>query len=389
MASVQRHGRGYRIKVTAGRGQPARYVGGFRSKGAAELEAQRITLRARAALPVAPGQRLTLLDLLTRMVAARSGGTQPRDAWTLEQAEKRIKKHLRLGKWTHPEDMTPASIETWRTKNPKSVGVGRLLRALLNYAKDIHGQSVHPQAIALLRPHKPARRTPGALLTDQEAAAAQAAGDGLSASCGAVVHCLSTYGWRAITAAKMVVGDVTGDVIRCQIKGDHLLEHPLLAATMARLRPLLARDPGDPLFVSPETGNAWPTHSTGSISDRFPTLIGQPQYALKRYAISSMLERGMSLKAIQSFTGHMTISQLLRYARINEGKQREALQQLATIRESWNSAPAVQKLGPPGTTADNGTRRKTTGRVTKAGKRRRSATMHNRVRQQKTGVQGL
>jgi hypothetical protein len=62
-------------------------------------------------------------------------------------------------------------------------------------------------------------------------------------------------------------------------------------------------------------------------------LPGGGYYDLKRYAISTMLGRGVDAKAVASITGHRTVSLLLNtYARTNESRQQAALAAIAGAR---------------------------------------------------------
>ncbi len=211
-----------------------------------------------------------------------------------------------------------------------------MVRAVLRWASETLDQYVDPRALVALRPRPTGRRPRKELPTGAFMANWQRKADAASSSAGALVHCLATYGWRPITAADLVVGnlDLRAGMMTTTVKGGDVIRHPLLAKTMKRLRPLVeGRGKREPLFLNPGTGKAWdPSSSSGfSIVRWCRDYLCMSSYDLKRWAISSMLERKMEPQTVALFTGHRTLSQVLTYARTNEEKARKALASLGQI----------------------------------------------------------
>lgn len=339
MASIQRHGKGYRIKVQpGGRSTKPVYHTGYSSVLKAKNALEQIEAQELATRPKRFGKRMTIAEVLERYRASRETGPRPNDPYSLELACDRVTSHCARMVWLVPEDITPTAIEEWRAKTPRSRSAGIVLAVLLRYARDVHGQAVHPQALALLRPPRAVRTVEGPMLTDQQVATALKLATGIHESFGALVHCLARFGWRPITAGKMLVGDLVGDRIICRVKGGHTVEHPVPPETLAILQAITKdRKASEPLFIDPWTEKAWQLHGRGAIPNRIYRRLKVHSYDLKRYAATRLLDV-MPVHLARVFTGHKTDAQLQRYARTNEERKQAAV-------------AAMQLMGPPGTTS--------------------------------------
>lgn len=238
-------------------------------------------------------------------------------------------------------------------------GEHRLVKALVRFGAQL-GQPAD-QRVLLMRGPKRTRKPERPLLTPEQVAAlldrAEAAGE----ATGAIAHCLATYAHRPESIVKARVGDVdlARGMLTLAVKGGDTICHPILPATLARLAPLCAgRGPNEPLFIShlrgpskagakgplrpwqsgQEFASFWYKYIGGRVTapkDENGKPNGPPThpgvYELKRFAISSMLGRGLDAETIASITGHREAKTVLLYARTNEERQRDALAVLATL----------------------------------------------------------
>lgn len=298
------------------------------SKPLAELALAHAKRLEAAAAKHRPGTQLGIDVVIQRWQDAKLSGPQPNDEWSTKQAARRARNLCATMEWDSTAAITPAEITRWRKERPRSARLGAILRAILWWAKDHLEQQVADATLVALRPPRQLRKPEPPLMTPEQVEKLLAKARELSVSVHALLHALSIYGWRPITAAKMRVEHLVGDMIDCQIKGGDTIRHPLLPETLELLQPLIAgRKPGDPLFRQPTTGKAWKTHGTASIPVWCQKRLGFQVYDLKRYAISHLVDN-IPLKDAQSYTGHRTLAQLLRYARTNEKRQRNVLPKL-------------------------------------------------------------
>jgi hypothetical protein len=299
----------------------------YRRKDEALAKARELGVQVIARRPMQQGADLTMCELLTRYRVRRLG-EGARDSH-VDRAIARVASLCDSHGWRRPRDVTPSAVQEWR-QTGGSPRAGAMLRAVLRWGMEMLDQAVDPRALVALRPRAVRRRPKDQLPTAAQVAAWQAKADGYSASVGALIHCLSTYGWRPITAADLTVGDVDLDdsSIVTSVKGGDVVRHPLLPETVKRLRPLVAGRKGSaPLFIRPTVDAGWVAQSSlgGSIPRWCADALGMKSYDLKRWAISRMLDRGLPPQTVALFTGHRTIGQVLRYARTNDEQARAAL----------------------------------------------------------------
>lgn len=240
------------------------------------------------------------------------------------------------------------------------LGEHRLVKALVRFGAQV-GQPAD-QRVLLMRGPKRTRKPEKPLLKAEEVAALLDRAAEAGEATGAIAHCLATYGHRPESIVKVKVGDVdlTEGLLTLEVKGGDTIRHPLLPATLARLAPLCeGRGADEPLFLShlrgpapskDEKGPVRPWKSGQELASFWYKYIGgkvtvpkgadgKPKgkpthpgiYELKRFAISSMLGRGLDAETIASITGHREAKTVLLYARTNERKQRAALAILSQL----------------------------------------------------------
>lgn len=295
------------------------------------------------------------------------------DAWARSQADSPYSRQVRAAAvrvflatgWTTVGNLSRAALERWngqaggRAWKVPGRGVTRYwqyLRTVLRWAAEVHHVPVDPDVLALSPPRRP-RRPGRPLLTDREADTirAESMRHGLRAA--ALIDYLLTYGARPITACRLRVRDL--DLARCELtipdaKRSGGWVHPVLPDQAAVWRSLAAdAAPADaPLFPHPHDDRPWRIDHLGRASEvcnwyrnavvkrpiRLGLLPPHAIYDLKRYAITRALAEGLDSATVALFTGHMDLSQVLRYARTNAQRAIDALPAL-TRRPAPNPAP--------------------------------------------------
>lgn len=321
MATIEKVGKRHRIRQFVD--GKLRTVARCNTKAEALVIKARLDVEERARSSVVYGSQLPMAEVLARWRLDRIG--EGNDPLHTELAEVRLRNLCDARTWAGTASITPLSVSDYR-KDGGSPRTLSFLAGVLRWARDTLDQYVDPKVLPALRPGKAGRRPSPELLADDLVAGLERSARLMSASAGALVHCLSTYGWRPITAARLRVCDFdqVGGAITCQVKGGDEVRHLLLPETIEMLRARAAEaGPRAPLFLDPRTGTAWDLR--GGISRWSRDHLKTKVYDLKRYAISSMLDRGIPPQHIASFTGHRTVAQVLKYARTNEVRQRAAL----------------------------------------------------------------
>ncbi len=324
MPSIEPYHGGYRVRYReGGRGSPLKAtqkLGTKREAIQAEADIARM-LAARRSLTSRAGTRLPFDEVVTRWINARA---QPEGAYSKE-AGRWLLTTAKERSWLTTADLTPQEVAAWKAAKAHWNGRrGAVLRAVLRWAGEQLEQPVDPRSLVLLRPRQSQRPAPVGLLPVATVAGYEAKAAEQSASCRALVHCLSVYGWRPVTAARMTVAAVDLKAKRIDLgilKGGNAWSHPIFPATVDLLRPLLkGRKQSDPLFTAPRTGDAWGERY--GIIHWWHRMNGAGGiYVLKRYAISNMRRgrepwtRALTISEIQLFTGHLTASQVLGYFR--------------------------------------------------------------------------
>lgn len=306
----------------------------------AEVELRRIEARESAAKSIRAATAMDLLEVIGRWERAKIG--DGKDPEHIAEAALRARRLVETHGWKRTDDVTPVAAEAWRaTGSPRT---GAILRSILRWSWVVLDQPIHDRALALLSPGSRSRRPPRPLITAKQVADFEAKAALHSPGCRALVHCLATYGWRPITAARLLVGDVDlkAGTITTRVKGGDTVRHPLLPTTLSLLGPLVQdRDPKAPLFTDPRwEGKPWAkTGRSLSIPEWFTNnLVNRRKdstriYDLKRYAITEMLRNGMRREQVVIFTGHRVLSQLDTYLVGNDRTQSEALSALKRVQQ--------------------------------------------------------
>lgn len=314
MAWLQRHGRGWRVCWREGGIERRGPILAPKAVAAAAL--RQVEAEQAARRPVRRGEALTWEALCRRWQATRPVG---------RYREQALQMLLRLP-WRTPGEVTAAAVAA------QPPGRIRVIRSVLAYADGL-GLPIDPRA-ARQRPPAAPRRPEVPLLSDGAVEDLIARAEAWSPADGAIAHLIATYGHRAQSLVGLPAGgvDLEDGTITMEVKGGDRIRHPLLPATVARLRPLVeaAAGPAAPLFVGHlgkpwKDGRAWAAFFAHHVSG------SHGYYQLKRYAITRMLGLGLDAKTVASITGHRTVSLLLNtYARTNETRQRAAIAALAT-----------------------------------------------------------
>lgn len=256
--------------------------------------------------------------------------------------------------WTKTEDVSSAGVIAWHTRHGgKGSRKGGYLRAVLIWSRNNFHQQVDPVALELLKVTKSTRKVierPSAL----EVATWLASGKRYGENAFALLYHLRWYGWRPVTAAKMVIGDLalneTKIILRGLKRGGGDIEHPITEESAELLRKITkGRPPTDPVFLDPTTGKRWALR--GGIKNWWRKFIdSRPKkgiYNLKYEAISHMFACGLPPADIQNFTGHRDINQVMVYARTNDASRRVSLELFTAHKELPRRARVGHQEQPP------------------------------------------
>lgn len=323
MATLERAGKRWRVRQFVG-GKLVT-VASCATKPEAEVVLRRVEEEERARSSVVYASQIPLTEIIERWGADRiANGNDPLHT---AKALSRLRGIVTGRNWHSTAAVTPVAVGTYRQEggSPRACAI---LAGILRWAADTLDQYVHPKVLLALRPGRPGRKPSPVLMSAERVAEIEAIAGRESENAGALIHCLSTYGWRPITAARLTVQDFDAEAgtITCAVKGGDVVRHLLLPETVERLAVIAAgRKPDAPLFIHPRTGRAWDLDGAGSISQWGRNHLRVKIYDLKRYAITTMLNRGVPAHDVASFTGHRTVSQVLKYSRTNEERQKAAL----------------------------------------------------------------
>lgn len=333
-----------------------------------EVEAQRWAI-ARGWMP-APTHNLN--ELVQAYIDARLSDDHPITVPFSRQLRERLASVFAHRQWTTAADVTLQAVDKWRVET-KGKGVARMLAYLLAvlrwaaYHKDV---PVDRKVLEIRRPRQKRKIKARLLLTDQQVRDAVDLAVDFGAHAHAIVHYLATYGARPVTACKLRVRDIdfSADPPTLTVDAKHSGEwkHPLRADT-AKIFAVCATDPATgkqrhpaaPLFLPPihegqgrpmalASDGGWKLTDNGeaeTLARWYYRNIGLPLFAqydgqtlvsddlcriyhLKRYAITKMLDEGMSPKDVAEFTGHLSLAQVMEYARTSPEKSERAIAML-------------------------------------------------------------
>lgn len=295
----------------------------------------------------------TLAELLTRWRGVRTAEGRLMPSY-IQEVEERLTRLALDRRWVRLADITAVAIDQWKI-DTKGVGVSRSLGCLLSVLRWGARQYDLPIDTRVLRsrvPRPPRKVMAEALLTPKQVSRIITAAAEAGTHAVALIHYLTTYGARPVTACTRLVRDVDfrAGTLTVQAKRSGTWRHALLPETL-KLFATIARGRGldEPLFLDHRTGAGWPVdkrHLATVLGSWYQRMIGVPVcgkalggiYSLKRYAITSMLRRGMDPMTVARFTGHLSIEQVLLYARSNEASTRDTLHLLGPKRRAKSSS---------------------------------------------------
>jgi integrase len=326
MAHLERIGRRYRVVWRDGGRGSARHKSELYANKALAERARTVIEAREGARRGSGGPVLTVAQAAGSWVAhLAAAGRSPR---YIEMSQATLLRHL-------DPKCTLDRLEPDRLRALR-IGARRVVRSCLRWSVAELGASVPPACLRLSEAG-PRKRVRPDLMPDEVLQTIQAAADAWGPSYGAIVHLVGTYGHRPESLANATVADFDPERgrMRLLVKGGDRIEHPILPATIERLRACAGqRDGAERLFLDRDK-KSWA--SGHAISIWYRSAIGRSRwkpevgiYALKRRAISHMLGLNLDPATIASITGHRRPDVLLRhYARTNESRQQAALAALA------------------------------------------------------------
>ncbi len=245
-------------------------------------------------------------------------------------------------KWTRTADVTLSSIDDWRI-DKKGKGIERplsYLLSILRWGAQNMGVAVDAKVLAYKRARRPATDRDRQKLSDRDVERIVEHAGGLGPQVHALIHYLSVYGPRPVSACRLICRDVdiAHTSLRAHGKRSGKWRHKIGVLTVKLFSLILVdRRPGDPLFLDPRTDKAWRLTKKGAgvlaswYHRNFKKVAPkglQNIYDLKRYAISRMLDKGIDPSTVAKFTGHLTLSQVLTYARTDTQMESKAIERI-------------------------------------------------------------
>lgn len=325
MASIHPHGTGFRVHYV-------RQGKKLRSPSLPTMEAAQAWMADQ--LPTATARHF--FDVL--------------DIWKKEDpspyrkdVEVRLSAAAKARGWSDISRIDVGELKAWQ-RECRCPRYGQYMATVMRWAAAEHHMDIRPDALAW-KPGSYARKAPVPLLTDQQAKAIRESAKSYGDRAFAIIDYLLTYGARPITACRLVRNNL--DLRRSELVIDdakhsggwrhavhdrHRTAWPKVAI---RLKDGEVRDTGrDPLFPHCREDRAWKVdRSAAELCNWYKNTIAKKLklgrmsgiYHLKRYAITSMLQRGIDPATVALFTGHLDINQVLTYAKSNSQTQRAAL----------------------------------------------------------------
>lgn len=302
-------------------------------------ELKRAKLAAQRAAP--DTGHIPLLELIERWSASKvSSGKSNED--NMEARAIAVRSVVDALGWKVPPDCNVADVlQLIKDRKGEGSRARAYLRAMLAWSIRKLGQIVD-QAVLEELAAAPSDETDYPTMSPMQYQAILARANELKQL--PLVVCLGTFGWRPITAARLLVKHVNVDKreiligVKRQRNKPRPLIHPVPEWTLDLLLPLMrGRDPDEHLFLRP-TGLPWGhKNSCDNLTRwyfnhlrRFAPLSGSA-YALKRYAITAMNEgaapwtEALTSDKIMAYTGHLTLSQVQKYIRPHMERVRNAM----------------------------------------------------------------
>lgn len=285
-----------------------------------------------------------ITDLIDRWCQAQQWSRHAKKAQTQLQAL------LEDTGWVHLPQISRRGLEAWnekrggsrlRTPGKHAQHTITYLLALLRWATDLK-LAVIPGELLRLKPPRSGRQAAKRLYTDDEIAAIRSASWYYGARSAALIDYLLSYGGRPKMAAELAVADLDPSRPALRInksKRSGGWWHPI-TETQADVWLGLHEDPAptDPLFPHYKEDRPW-RHEKDEMAFWYRNTIAKRIgldrevcgiYNLKRWAITRMLSMLGDPALVAQFTGHLTKSQVLRYAVTNEERALQALAKICT-----------------------------------------------------------
>ena len=355
MASIQAHGKGFRVFYTADGARRASET--LPTREAAEAW---IAERLPAALD---GHLFSLIDLW------RSEDPTPHR----EDAADRLSNLVRKRGWSTPERLTVTDFRAWVKEDPAWRRPCQYLRTVLRWAAREHRLPIRREVLEW-KPPKMQRQAKPALLTDLQVSLILDRAAELGPRVHAIIDYLSTYGARPITACRLrwpafdgehgelVLGMKDAATGRMGEKHSGGWRHRLYARHLdswPRLTELWFAPPSAlpdmvPIFPHYQENRPWRVdNSAGELASFYVNRISRPLakhlgsltgiYHLKRYAITRLFRAKVDPGTIALFTGHLDTNQLMTYATSNAELQDQALTALDAL-GNQNGNPVTKSL---------------------------------------------
>jgi integrase len=254
-------------------------------------------------------------------------------------AEDRQKLHLMFRRCKIPAKTGFSCMTQLMHRLP--ITEARLLLRFLRFWAHSTGKVPYLDATSLPFPRR-SRRVARPLLNLLQIAAIRNACK--SPSDAALVHLMSTYGHRPISLSALRCADLDFSQspawMSLGIKGGDRIRHPLTPESVRLLRPLWKNRPPSASLFTDSQGNPWNNErcrraGRNRLPKHFARLIKKAGISatlqdLRRYAITTMLDRNFDLATIASITGHRCPHVLLRYAATNPARQIAAIDRLSS-----------------------------------------------------------
>lgn len=301
-----------------------------------------LTKKLKAERHILPaGQVLPLDEVCDRWIAARKAAGAMGDGTAVE-ADREVKRILRLTEWKTVASITPRSLQDFRGKYPKNArgSAMRYLRAMLRWCalSDTLAQPV-PSGLDLSVPQTMPSDRPLASDEQIDALVAKTKADGTWP----LIHVAATYPWRPKSLSLLQVKHVdlrnpeSASLLLKKTKNGKDVRGYLMPVSVPILRPLVKdRGPEEFVFLQP-AGMPWPLDKKGSanaMSKWFTRTLGSAGlqlYDLKRRAMTDLSLASQGDIASVAAVAGVSKQTALRYMQTNENRIRELLKRRAAL----------------------------------------------------------
>ncbi len=276
------------------------------------------------------------------------------------QVARKLLRVIEAHSWSAVEDLTPEGLYGYAKETKQSRRDVLGLITILRWAKRLRRVPVAADVLELPLPPIKSHAAKKKLLTDDDVMKIKTLAWTKNRRAGCIVDYLLSYGARPITACRLLRSDLSGTTLTIRdAKRSGTWSHPVGGEDAANWLSLTDGppwngSPGAPLFPHWRNDVPWRVIRGGAhqLNHWYRRCIAQPlglpdgmvgNYDLKRRSISGMLKAGIDLPTVALFTGHRTLSQLLKYATTNE---ENALAALKIIEGSRVKLPKLRPKRP-------------------------------------------